>query len=237
MKGAKKNSNKKDKPLDGAAKKPIYEEAIKDHMDVFGSSIFEKRRIVFLNSLEDDIFSENGEYGEITSKSAEKVYRDILSFYLEDKNKPIYLFIVNNLGGDFYGMLSVYELIENIKKTTPVYTFVFGYAYSAAAFLFLSGSKRFITPQSRLMFHYGKMEIQGDPKATKRWFLESEKIVSLQETMLLQHYRSGLKDKKTKIKEIKNILSSDTVFIGTESVDLGFATDFFDVDVLPKGTI
>lgn len=236
MKG-KKNSTKKNRAVDSLDGKTSYADTLKEHMDVFGLSVFDKMRIVFLNSLEDDIFSEDGGYGEITSKSAEKVYRDILSFYLEDRTKPIYLFIVNNLGGDFYGMLSVYELIEQIKKTTPVYTFVFGYAYSAAAFLFLSGSKRFITPQSRLMFHYGKMEIQGDPRATKRWFLESEKIVSLQEEMLLQHYRLGLKDKKTKIKEIKNILSSDTVFIGTESVDLGFATDFFDVDILPKGTI
>lgn len=190
-------------------------------------NFFEKSRVVFLNDLNMDGFSEEDTYGVLTSKTAERVYREILHLYLQDKKKPIYLFIVNNVGGDFYGMLSIYELIESIKKTTPVYTIVSGYAYSAAAFLFLAGSKRYITPHSRIMFHYGTTEIHGDPQTTKKWFLESERVLRLQEQMLLKCYKPDLKDESQKLSEIKNILTTDTIYDGIEAVELGFATDFF----------
>lgn len=186
--------------------------------------ILDNNRIVFVNHLTDN---NDNNYDELTAKTAERIYREILALYIHNPYEPILLFIVNNAGGDFYGMLAVYELIESLKKYIPIYTFVFGYAYSAAAFLFLAGSKRFITPQSRLMLHYGQTTISGDPYTTKRWFRESEKILELQEKMLIQCYKMN-GDRQTRLKEIRNILAADSVFSGLDAIKNGLATDLFD---------
>lgn len=89
----------------------------------------------------------------------DKVSRWILYWSKEDKGKPVnerrpIKLYIYSYGGDLEICLQLMSLIKCCK--TPVYTYALGVAYSAGAFLFMSGDKRFILPNSSVMIHQGQ---------------------------------------------------------------------------------
>lgn len=99
-------------------------------------------------------------FGKITEENCKEVCQKIIEINEHDQEeedrlkeyerKPIKLYI-DSYGGECYASLSVVSAIKTSK--TPVYTFCNGYAMSAAALIFISGSKRFITENTTIMFH------------------------------------------------------------------------------------
>jgi len=65
-------------------------------------------------------------------------------------NIPIYLFI-NSEGGDYFAGLSAMDHIKNMNY--PIYTVIDGMVASAATFISLAGTKRFITRSSWVLVH------------------------------------------------------------------------------------
>jgi ATP-dependent Clp protease protease subunit len=63
---------------------------------------------------------------------------------------PIYLFI-NSEGGDYFAGLSAMDHIKNMNY--PIYTIIDGMVASAATFISLAGTKRFITRSSWVLVH------------------------------------------------------------------------------------
>ena len=63
---------------------------------------------------------------------------------------PIHLHIQSQ-GGSLYHTLYIIDLIENMK--TPVYTYVDGFAASAATLISVVGKKRFMTKNSLMLIH------------------------------------------------------------------------------------
>ena len=63
---------------------------------------------------------------------------------------PIYLFI-NSEGGDYFAGLSGMDHIQNMDY--PIYTVIDGMVASAATFISLAGTKRFITKSSWVLVH------------------------------------------------------------------------------------
>ena len=66
------------------------------------------------------------------------------------KRTPIKIYINSN-GGAIDDMWSLIDIMLHSKS--PIYTYCTGYAYSAGFLIFLAGSKRFMSPHARLMFH------------------------------------------------------------------------------------
>ena len=66
------------------------------------------------------------------------------------KRTPIKIYINSN-GGEIDDMWSLIDIMLHSKS--PIYTYCTGYAYSAGFLIFLAGSKRFMSPHARLMFH------------------------------------------------------------------------------------
>tara|TARA_B100001778_G_scaffold257609_1_gene217754 strand:+ start:244 stop:870 length:627 start_codon:yes stop_codon:yes gene_type:complete len=64
-------------------------------------------------------------------------------------------------GGELIPALYTADLIRDISKTTPVHTYVDGYAASAATLLSVSGEKRFITQHSSLLIHQLSSKHEG----------------------------------------------------------------------------
>lgn len=91
--------------------------------------------------------------------------RMILRWNMEDKNmqvedrKPIIIYIMS-YGGSLDYMWMMIDAINASK--TPVYTVNLGKAASAASLIFISGSKRFMTKNSKIIIHEGSASFEGD---------------------------------------------------------------------------
>lgn len=91
--------------------------------------------------------------------------RMILRWNLEDKGKPveerapIWIYLMNR-GGDVDMMWSFVDVI--LASKTPVYTVNLGECSSAAAIIFIAGSKRYMMPNAKVMFHNGAIELAAD---------------------------------------------------------------------------
>ena len=71
---------------------------------------------------------------------------------VEFKPKPLYLHIFSP-GGCVYSGFSLYDFIIEYKKKIPIYTVVEGRVASAATFISVAGTKRFMTPNSYILIH------------------------------------------------------------------------------------
>ena len=71
-----------------------------------------------------------------------------LQYHIE--SPPIHLHIQSQ-GGSLYHSLYIIDLIENMK--TPVYTYVDGFAASAATLISVVGKKRYMTKNSLMLIH------------------------------------------------------------------------------------
>jgi ATP-dependent Clp protease, protease subunit len=98
-----------------------------------------KERIVFLGTAIDDAV-------------ANLVCAQMLFLESEDSDRDLHLYI-NSPGGDFTGLLAIYDTLKYIKP--DVSTFCFGQAASAAAVLLGAGTKgkRYALPHARVLLH------------------------------------------------------------------------------------
>lgn len=111
------------------------------------------------------------------------VQRMILRWNIEDKDipvedrKPIWIYIMS-YGGDLDYMWSFVDTIKISK--TPIYTVNIGVAASAASLIFISGQKRFMTNNAKVIIHEGSAEFGGDAvkvmDASKSYEIELKKM-------------------------------------------------------------
>ena len=152
-------------------------------------------------------------HNDVDEKSVDlvkRLMRDYLDKTIEAKNnmcgtftlKPLFLHIYS-FGGDVYAGLSLYDFINEYKKTVPVYTVVEGIAASAATIISIAGNKRYITPNSYMLIHQVSTYIGGNFEQIKDEFGNCEKIMK----QLKEIYAT-----KTKVtrKQLLDILKLDT---------------------------
>lgn len=102
---------------------------------------------------------------DMVDKNIMKIAKAILYWNEEDKElpteerKPIRFYICSP-GGDMNFMWTLVDIMLTSK--TPIYTINIGVAHSAAALIFLGGSKRFMMKHSSLMIHQGSAALNGD---------------------------------------------------------------------------
>lgn len=90
--------------------------------------------------------------GEINIETVGKLLKQLLILQTRGKTKkqPIKLYI-NSPGGSVYDMLAVYDAIRS--SPCEIHTIVTGTAMSAAAFILISGHKRYAYENSKIMLH------------------------------------------------------------------------------------
>lgn len=106
--------------------------------------------------------------GEITPETAADFYS-----YCSYPQSPKEI-CISSSGGDVGLMVGMYDLIVELDLDTVA----FGLVQSAAAVLFQSGAKRFMYPNSSLMFHDMGPEGHPEKMSDSEWFLQS-KLVAL----------------------------------------------------------
>lgn len=128
---------------------------------------------------------------------------------------------INSDGGNFWDGLAIYNMLSACPATVETYNL--SRACSAASIIFMSGSKRVMCHQSKLMIHNASLYAQGNKK-------ELEEYID---------YLSGVDDQATAIyceksgqksDDIKKMLDSETWFNGDEAVEIGLATETLKAD-------
>ena len=104
-------------------------------------------------------------------------------------NGPIKLHI-QSMGGSLFHTLYLLDLIKNLK--TPVYTYVDGFAASAATLLVVAGNKKFMTKNSLMLIHQLSGGLSGKYSEMKD---ESENIDTLM-NIIIEFYLQNTKFNK-----------------------------------------
>ena len=160
-------------------------------------------------------------YADVTEKEAlelNKVLRrlDIETEYMRmqfglAERPPIHLHI-HSPGGSFFSALSIVDTIKACKS--PVYTYIDGFAASAATLISVVGKKRFASPHSFMLIHQQRMMWEGK-HADFIDEIENQKHV----TDTIQ--KIYVKHTKMKEKELQSILKRELHMPAEECLKLG----------------
>jgi ATP-dependent Clp protease, protease subunit len=163
-----------------------------------------KERIVFLGTPIDDAV-------------ANLTCAQMLFLESEDPDKDLHLYI-NSPGGDFTGLLAIYDTMKYIKP--DVSTFCFGQAASAAAVLLGAGAKgkRYALPHARVMLHQPWGGVGGQASDIE---IQAREILRMRD--LLNEMLSG--DTGQSEDRIAKDTDRDFVMTAREAVDYGLVDE------------
>lgn len=99
-------------------------------------------------------------YGEVNAASCDSLVQALLEedVSLGDTVQPISLHI-QSLGGELMPLMYVLDCMDELRH--PVWTYVDGYAASAASLLSVYGKRRFMTKRSFILLHELRTSVQG----------------------------------------------------------------------------
>ena len=153
------------------------------------------------------------EIAEHTLPELIQKFRTVTRFNDPEKDvQPINL-MINCLGGDLITTLGIIDYINSVDR--PVNTICRGGAMSAAALILTCGTgKRYMSPNSTVMFHEGSMMEMGrvtDVKNSIKW----------SEVLLDKVYQLLADKTKEDIDFWKKTLQADTYLTAEECIKLG----------------
>lgn len=133
-------------------------------------------------------------------------------------DKPILHLHINSGGGYIVAGTAIMDTILRLKKDIDIYTYVEGRAASAATFISLVGTKRFITRNSLMLIH----QLSGVAWGKYNEMVDDHKNSELMMDMIKKFY-----DEYTKVpsKDIDEILSHDLYWDADKCLALGLADE------------
>ena len=127
-------------------------------------------------------------------------------------------------GGCAYSGFSLYDFIIEYKKYIKVYTIVEGLAASAATFISIAGTKRYITPSSYMLIHQLSTFMGGNFEQLKDEFDNSKKCMD----KIIEIYKAHT---KITVKKIPKILKHDLNWSAEECLRNGLVDEIKLVDI------
>lgn len=112
----------------------------------------------------------------------------------EESRTPIKLYI-NSLGGDVETCFALIDVIEASK--TPVYTIGIGKCYSAAGLILMSGKKRFIFKNTKLLIHDGIASVESSTSK----FIDTAELIRKNEDLTNEYITNHSKISKDVIEK------------------------------------
>lgn len=193
----------------------MSKKAPQDNIDKFHDyDIYLPTRTVYMGSGEMSI--EHGESG-CDGALAERVVKNL--HILDTLNADPITIIINNVGGDEYHMLAIYDAIKACRSHVKIV--VMGHAMSAGSIILQAADERVMAPASRQMIHYGTWGIHAHAKTAQKWAKEGEKIDKWMESVYLERIHE--KNPTFSLKKLQTMLDHDTFLTAEESVRLGLA--------------
>lgn len=189
---------------------------VKDDIDRFYDyEVYAPTRTIYMGSVENDI--EKGESG-VDGAMAERVIKAL--HILDQKDEPITI-IMNNVGGDWFHGMAIYDAIKACKSHITIKTF--GHAMSMGAVILQAADQRVLAPNSKVMIHYGYASFDGHSKTFQKWAKEFENIDEEMEKIFLEKIRQ--KHPTYKKETLEGLLNHDTILTAQDAVNLGLADE------------
>jgi len=120
--------------------------------------------------------------------------------------KPIWLYI-NSPGGSVIDGLAIIDTMKQLHS--PVFTVCCGMAASMGAAILVHGDRRYITRNSRVMFHEVSSGTQGKVSEQRESLEEAERLNTLLEEMISERLGMSPKEYHKKILKKDLYLSAD----------------------------
>lgn len=126
---------------------------------------------------------------------------------------------MNNLGGDFYHGMAMYDAIR--MSPSHVYGVCWGYAMSMGSIIIQACDSRIVAPNCTFMIHDGEENISGHPKAVEAWAVQSQKTRQLMYRIYLERMKAA--KPRTTLQKIEEMCTHDTILTAKEAVSYGLA--------------
>jgi ATP-dependent Clp protease protease subunit len=188
----------------------------RDDIDKFLEySVHPASRTLYMGSISDAQGEESG-----TDYAMAEVMIKGLHILDSVSDAPITI-IMNNLGGEEYHGLAIYDAIKGCRSRVTVRAT--GHAMSMGSWIFQAADHRVMTPNARLMIHYGTWGVHDHPKIAYKWMEECKRIDRLMEDTYLQRIQE--KHPEFTRQRLQKMLNFDTILTAQETVELGLADE------------
>jgi ATP-dependent Clp protease protease subunit len=152
---------------------------------------------------------------DFTKHTSSEMTALLLHYNQESKTAPITIYI-HSQGGDAAAMMNIIDIIDLIEA--PVHTVCLGRAYSAGAFLLMSGSHRMIAAHGEIMLHSAQVLY---PIPGKEGAIDSQDYGKFIHDFDDRVMRILAKASKKSLKEVKKDCESDLFLSAKEALAYG----------------
>lgn len=190
---------------------------IKEDIDRwFDYSYLSSKRMIHIGSHDAEMESGEGESG--TDCQMSEFFLKAIIHLNRISNQPIVVHM-NNLGGDWYHGMSVYDAIR--ASTAHIYGICWGHAMSMGSIIVQACDSRIVAPNCTFMIHDGTEQLSGTCKSVEAWAKFAAKL----RQRMYEIYFSRMKSAKPRItmKKIEELCLHDTIFTADEAVNQGLA--------------
>ena len=156
--------------------------------------------------------------GGVNYIMAEKAVKGLHILDSKNRNKAITI-LMNNVGGDEYHGLAIYDAIKACKSKTRIK--VYGHAMSMGAWILQAADKRYLSQHSTVMIHYGTWEFAGHALDAKETAKENDRLCSLMEDHLLQRIKE--KHPRYTRETLQELMRFDRYLTSSQAIELGLA--------------
>jgi ATP-dependent Clp endopeptidase proteolytic subunit ClpP len=127
--------------------------------------------------------------------------------------------IMNNIGGDEYHGLAIYDAIATAKSYVTIR--VFGHAMSMGSWILQAADDRAMAPNATMMLHYGTWTADGQVRDVRVATAEMERVNRLMEAAYFPRIKAA-KPRFT-LKQLQALLQADHFLTAPEAVAMGLA--------------
>jgi len=168
-------------------------------------------RVVYIGSASEHEGCEMG----VDYKLAERTIKNL--FILDNSKAEPITIILNNPGGDTCHGFAIYDAIKGCQNYVRIYGM--GHVMSMASVLMQAGDERIMSPNSKMMLHYGSLAIDGGVKDVINWVEAERKEMSLLENIYLEKIRA--KNPKFSKAALQSKIRHDCILSPVEAQALG----------------
>jgi ATP-dependent Clp endopeptidase proteolytic subunit ClpP len=185
-------------------------DSLQDFMD-YGVHL--PTRTIYIGSESDNEGDETGTDYKMAEKAIKGLH--LLEWSGPDGEKPITA-ILNNLGGDVYHGMSIYNRIKSCKNHVTI--IAAGYATSMGAVILQAGDDRLAYEDAIIMIHPGNWGFEGHPKTVERWLKFQKKADSRIDNIFLARIQEKKPD--FSMEKFKSKTDHDMIITPDEALEL-----------------
>ena len=155
---------------------------------------------------------------EVDEEMAELFLKGMTLLEYADNDDPIYI-VMNNIGGDEYHGLGIYDAIAASKCHVTITAY--GHAMSMGSWILQAADERILSPNCTVMMHYGTWTILGEVNSVRAMNKEFERLNGMMEKVYLEKMKQI--DSRCSLQRVKRLLVNESYFTAAEAVELGLA--------------